>query len=111
MIHQCIDSFLTMHDISCKNHNTYVRYVHTYFPKIYEALETISSLPIGRYVNENFKLQMYLYVSCFIFYDMAAAMRNLNVKTVSKSVKYFLSYDFFKTSNLTHFQMGLSLMQ
>ena len=30
-----------------------------------------------------------------LFYDMAAAMRNLNGKTVSKSVKYFSRYDFF----------------
>ena len=39
--------------------------------------------------------------------DMVAAMRNLNEKIFSKSVKYFLRYDFVKTLN---FQiMGLSL--
>ena len=33
------------------------------------------------------------------FIIMAAAMRNLNVKTVSKSVKYLSRYEFLKTSN------------
>ena len=41
---------------------------------------------------------------------MAAARRNVNIKTVSKSVKYFLIYEFLKTSNLTHFSDCVPLL-